>query len=608
MAKKPKKRKKAKKKTKAAARNGDVIIITGASGVKPKKVLNKFNEYLIRNKQKAVKVYDLEELLVKHALKDPICKASPTFQLELQHNQRQPIIAVTSLPYPLLKTLWNRAVQEASKGIKKTTSSGQNVAFVMHAAYFKPDSTEFVPIADVKKLLGIKPKCVVHLIDDIYDVLDWLRGPDGIFNHIDLPEDNFEQLQRCIRDLMSTLIWRQAEAGASIHLASLLNNIPLFTLATKHRCRLLQKLFETNVHPVYLSHPISEARKKAVAGDKKLFEDWAAEVGNLADHLSTKLDVWEPTTIDELRLKLVQIVAPTEKGKLEETKMYIPRLLQRWPLGNADEILWSQPPQQTEEPLDPAFFLTNDEVKKIENAETWDQIVKLLGQDKCTKLRFISGQLAHLVSLISIQINSRDRTLVGQCPAIIIYRPVFNGNKATGVVKELQAHRKLVELQHYIGQSQGVVFVLENSDDEKLVWRNAVKELLIAPKGRWSGFAKEERGQDISSDRAGEIACFVTKNNLSFENVVKEMKNASQVLEFHWGEIPQSTLVGAVKGQDWAEFDEDRVQELKIEIKARMHYKKVLGTYEESQKFVKRDLNVIDFANIIIKVLTNQGE
>lgn len=586
-------------------RKGNVVIITAASGVKPTRVLQKFNAYLIRLQQKPVQVFDFEDLLVKNAVEDPICKASPTFQRELQDNL--PIIAVTSLPYPLLKSLWDRAVQEACKCIEKTTSGGQDVALVLHAVYFKPDSTELVPIVDAKALQCVGPKYVVHLIDDIYDIYEWLRGPDGIFDHTDFPEDKFEQMQRCVRDLITTLIWRQAEAGASAHLASLIGNVPLFTLATKHRCRLLQRIFEMDVYPVYLSHPISEARRQAAAGDTKLFEEWAAEVGALADHLSSELGVWEPTTIDELRLQFVQVIAPVDiDGTLEETKVHLPRLLQRWPFGAIDDVLWSEPKSKVGEPLDPALFFTNDEIKKVETAETWDQIANLLSGDKTTKLRFIAGQLAHLESLISAQINARDRALVGQCPNIILYRPVFNGNKATGVVRELQAHRRLVELQHFGGQPQVAVFVLENSSDDKFVWRNAVRELLTSPKGHWSRFAKEENGSQISMQRAKEIAALVTNNKLDANHVVKEMDKLSRELKFRWGEPPQSVLDSAAKGQARAEFERERARELEYEIQGRMQYTQVLHTYEEGQVFLYRDVGVIDFAKEVVRVLTNK--
>ena len=223
---------------KPTKRKGNIVIITGSSGVKPTRILKKFNAYLNRNQQESVEVLDFENLLVKNALKERICKASPDFQGELKQNH--PIIAVTSLPCPLLRRLWDCTVQEACESIDNIIKRRQNAALVLHGVYFNADSTEFVPMVDAKALQGVGPKCVVHLIDDIYDIYEWLRDDGGIFDHTDLPEEEFEQMQRYIRDLVTTLFWRQVEAGASAHLATLLGNIPLFTLATKHRCRLLQ--------------------------------------------------------------------------------------------------------------------------------------------------------------------------------------------------------------------------------------------------------------------------------------------------------------------------------------------------------------------------------
>jgi hypothetical protein len=317
--------------------------------------------------------------------------------------------------------------------------------------------------------------------------------------------------------------------------------------------------------------------------------------------------VWEPTTIDELRFQVLEVIAPAdEDGSSEETKVLLPRLLQRWPFGVIDDVLRSKPEAQIAESLDPALLFTSDEINEIEAAETWDQIARLLGDDKASKLRFTSGQLAHLESLISAQINARDRTLVGQCPNIIVCRPVFNGNKATGVVRELQAHRRLIELQHYAGEPQAAVFVLENSNDEKLVWRNAVTELLAAPKGRWSGFAKEQNGSELSTQRAQEIADFVTKNELVSERIVNEMRTARQKLKLRWGEPQRSALDGAGKGQAQAEFERDRAGELGNAIRGRLYYKQVLSTYGAGQVFRFRDISVIDFANEVIKILTKQ--
>jgi hypothetical protein len=323
----------------------------------------------------------------------------------------------------------------------------------------------------------------------------------------------------------------------------------------------------------------------------------------LADHLSRKLEVWEPTTIDELRFLVTKVSTPGEDdGASDEMTLYFPRLLARWPYGNADEILWAHPPQQTENPIDPAGLFTDEDIRKAQTAKTWNEVENALDPDRGARLRSISGQIAQLASLISVQINARDRTLVGQCPNIVIYRPVFNGNMATGVLRELQAHRRLAELGHYGCGQQAKVFLLETSGDESLIWRKAISEL-CAPSGGWSRFIRENDGSEIAIEKADEIAGFVTKNGLDAARIVKKIRTGSKTLRFHWGEPKPSVLDGVDKGQGWADFEADRIRELETEISSRMRYKDVLSAYKPGQVFRFQDIGAIDFADQVIKAL-----
>lgn len=159
-------------------------------------------------------------------------------------------------------------------------------------------------------------------------------------------------------------------------------------------------------------------------------------------------------------------------------------------------------------------------------------------------------------------------------------------------------------MRHYSDQPEAAVFVLENSNDEKLVWTNAVSKLLTGPKGRWQDFAKDQDDSQISTQKAQEIAGFVTKNELDFAHVVNQMRVASRALNFGWGLAPQSALDGAGKGPAWVDFERDRNQELQYEIRTRMRYMDVLDTYEEGKVFRFRDIGVIDFADKVVRLLT----
>jgi hypothetical protein len=583
---------------------GNAIIFTGASGVKPKLVIEKFNDYLKSRDEAPLAIVDFEDRLVRFALENPACKASRSFQRALSN--QNPIIAVTSLPYPLLRTIWVEAMSNVCDDVAIMTETGSSVAIIMHAVYFNTDSTALVPIVDVREIERIHPTCVVELIDDVYDTYGWLKEPGGVFNECSYPENKFDQIQRTIQQLVAALVWRQAEAGATAHMAGLLGGVPHFTVATKHRCRLLEQIVKGSPHRIYLSHPITEARSKAALGDLETFRACCRDVESLADHLATELPVWEPTKVDELRLRFIEVERiPQGQERPEKTQVALPRLLPRWLFAGPDKILWPDPPHPIDDEaiLDPAELFTEQEIEGIVRAKTWQVIEKELGPQKSAQLRSISGQLTHLLTLIGQQINTRDRALVGQCPALVVYRPLFNGKQATGVLRELQAHQRLMELQHYSASSSPAVFLLENSDDERLVWRNAIADF-CGPEGRWSRYVRNRDGTPISSANAQEIAEFVTKDKLEPDYITDMMSTASQKLKFAWNYPKRSVLDGAAKGQAWEDFVRERARDLQETTRERMSYKEVLSGYKPRTVSVFTDISVMDFAERVKKGLT----
>jgi len=595
---------------------GNVVIITGMSGVKPKLVLEKFNVFLGKQHKQPISVVDLEKLLIEEALSDPVCKASPDFIKSVA--DQEPIIGVTSLPYPMLNRLWGNAIEKAGQEVRKATEAGRNVALVLHAVYFKAKSTEFVPIVDAEKLRSLNPKYIIHLVDDIYDVYAWLRGECGIFDKYTRRGNELRQIKKCIEELVGTLVWRQAEAGASAHLAGLLGGVPVLTIATKHRCGLLQKIFEGDISAVYLSHPISEARRAASQGNKKLFEDWSNLVNSLAGHLSVELAVWEPAKIDEWRIPCIDVKVHgcvleehvgnrkgqtvIENNNSRRIELYLPRLLERWPFGRVDEVLWSEPEEPLREPLDPADFFTDEEMDVIQEANTWEEIKDKLGEKKSLELCCISGELEVLAAIIGEQINSRDRTLVRQCPSLVICRPLFNGNSAGGVVSELKAHKGFTDLEHYKDTPR--VFVLENSTDEKLLWRNTIVKLLSGDKrALWRIYVSDAKGKPISKEKAIKIGDFVTTGELDPAKIVERMEKATRQLHFCWSEQHPGVLRGKDKGAEWQDFCRNRAMELEMEIRQQTEYKRVLAEYDDSMVCREKDIDVTAFAKKVIDIL-----
>ena len=240
----------------------------------------------------------------------------------------------------------------------------------------------------------------------------------------------------------------------------------------------------------------------------------------------------------------------------------------------------------------------------IRKAETWEEIKDGLGEKKSLELCCVSGELEHLAALIGEQINSRDRTLVRQCPTLIICRPLFNGNSAGGVYRELEAHKGFIELEHYTNSPR--VFVLENSNDEKLLWRNTVVELLSGDERPWwrssVSSAKEEA---ISRLKSIEIADFVTQGELDELNsakIVERMDEATKELKFRWGEKQPGVLAGKGKAAR-KEFCATRARELETAFTEQIEYQRVLAEYDDSMVYRDEDVDVTTFAKNVVDIL-----
>jgi len=350
-------------------------------------------------------------------------------------------------------------------------------------------------------------------------------------------------------------------------------------------------------------------------GKKKLFDDWSNWVSSLADHLSHELAVWEPTTIDEWMIPSINIEAPVDvlgeqvgerkkqaiigDNNSKRIELYLPRLLDRWPFGRVEEVLWSEPEEPLREPLDPADFFTDEEIDAIREANTWEEIKDKLGEKKSLELCCISGELEVLAASIGEQINSRDRTLVRQCPNLVICRPLFNGNSAGGVVSELKAHKGFMDLKHYKDKPR--VFVLENSNDVKLLWRNTVVDLLCSP--WWSNYVSDTSGKRISKEKAIEIADFVTEGKLNSTKVVEQMDKTATELNFKWGEQQPRVLRGRDKGAEWQDFCRNRAMELEMAITQQTEYQRVLAEYDDSMVYSDKNIDVTTFAKKVIDIL-----
>jgi hypothetical protein len=237
----------------------------------------------------------------------------------------------------------------------------------------------------------------------LYNLMQTATKPDVIFRHIRL------------------LDWRAKETMMSKFLADQIKNdkgeqnCEHYVLATKHSFDTLTSLIQGEHLTAYLSHPISEVRRLEKRG-----EDTTAirkEIAEISEYLSIGFSTFLPTTIDEYRIVLNEI-------QVEEKKVlkYQSALRLRWDSSryeNPQHLLY----QPCEFPKD---------------SQLWEGEPKSTDED-------LSQLLAIFASLISVQVTTRDYALVEQSMVLIIYRPLFNGNLASGVQKEYNYYKLLQE-------------------------------------------------------------------------------------------------------------------------------------------------------------------
>jgi hypothetical protein len=214
-----------------------------------------------------------------------------------------------------------------------------------------------------RALIDWRPDIIITFIDDAYLVRQ--RVHDGLYTSFTLRE-------------LTT--WRAEELLAADLLARLVDADeppPNYVVAVQHSASMLARLlFEPQVAPVYLSHPISEIRNDESARE-------AIDTFRRTLRGYDKLAVFEPLTIDER--------PPLLAGSLVTS--YDPRNpVHRWPILDATDALSADEDLRARYPL---------ALPKAELLEATDALNE--------------------------QIPSRDLRLCDQAGALIIYRPTMGG-------------------------------------------------------------------------------------------------------------------------------------------------------------------------------------
>jgi hypothetical protein len=389
----------------------ELIIITGQTGVNIGGALDKLCKSLGTNYEKMDRF-----LKAAHIRKYP---KDPDNEMISTPSGTQYLL---SKPKNHLRALWKEAWSSCLSQACESTDSQVFVA--MHAVSYHSESKEFFSCTDVKHLSNeckannLKIKKVVTLVDDIYDVYRRLSEPGQLFEPVVDPRqvDPFISIIDAIQNFILLLTWRSMENLTVEQIANELE-IPHYILATKHPISVAHSLIASKKIPIYLSHPISGVRSLKKEGESNKAKKIMSEIQELTTSLknSNLILPFCPTTIDEL------IIATDKFGK------YVPVFKERWPFGKVDEVLFVEPANPTLNPLDPN--------------NSWKDIIRRSKE----KTEAISAFLSHLYDWISAETNARDRKLVEQSGALVVYRPYFNGAKSEGVLHEITHRTSLVK-------------------------------------------------------------------------------------------------------------------------------------------------------------------
>ena len=230
------------------------------------------------------------------------------------------------------------------------------------------------------------------------------------------------------RVTLTVLDWRSKEVLAADWLAAS-RRLQHFVVAVKHSLETFHDLLYTPKMRLYLSHPITEARELANRGRIEEARRFALTIRDITERLRTKYVVFEPTSIDELRLR---------GGETRPSS----RLDARWPFEMPDfkRLLYAPPKARVTEFAFPIGWEADGEDTTEPTALTKE-----------------------LWTAISEQINARDHALVEQSERIACYRPLYQGNASRGVKEEIDYMNRLVKLG--VKPDSSSVFVFSPADD-----------------------------------------------------------------------------------------------------------------------------------------------
>lgn len=365
---------------------GRLIIVTGTSGTGIEESLHRWCA------SRATSFVRLEDHLLEVARE----RLGP----EVTLNQ------VFAQPEGILRNMWLDAGRRSILAVRTALFDG-DVIFRLNACWYHGSSGGFIFGVHIPTLSELpRPHVVITLIDDIYDTLIRLERRGKIFEH----KSQFETLTG---NLMKLLAWREIEVRASQQVAMSFGSVRYVILSVKHPVDTFSSLLDSSAEDcIYLSHPISALRRDelSVTRESPFLQFIQGASARLRD--GGRFTIFEPTTIDELRL-----LPETITGQSDEIL-----LAERWPAPcdlNGEEVALLADPLSAEEQL-------RAEQPFKDHSEAPESIKVLTSE-------------------IRNQIRWRDRLMVEQSSRLLVVRPFADtqGKMSGGVLIEIGYHTDL---------------------------------------------------------------------------------------------------------------------------------------------------------------------
>ncbi len=341
-------------------------FLLGTSGVGLSRAAQKISDVLGSAK---VGIFDIESTL---------CGLAKTSELLSRHMKVVGVPRMYDVTYYLTRTelgeLWRISANECLNHVAQSTKDINIIAG--HVTYYGAQRKEFYSVIDsilLRKTLSVSS--VALLTDDIYDMYIRLIGDKELFDettsipeYLDRISDEREIQVRALshldqatlimqwqkNTLLTILAWRSLETILAENLAIQLNSKFMLWAVKQRIDAYIKWIF--NSRSIYLSHPISEARRRINNIDE--WNGFTSQVNKVQEiGLKQGLVCMMPTAIDEFRFQASESRVRGEKKSFNQKKKiadlnnkhWTGFLLKRWPVPPFSKILYV-PPSNSEFP------------------------------------------------------------------------------------------------------------------------------------------------------------------------------------------------------------------------------------------------------------------